>query len=111
VLADFIRQCLVAGRMRTDFEPNLNDVGNRHTISSDNGPEDRLLKSRNSHKDIRPVFGAVWSMSALLFYDPNISKQMVATLRCSSARGYMINDGSGYKDFYELVEKGTRFRN
>ncbi len=36
----------------------------------------------------------------LLFYDPNISKQMVATLGCSSARGYMINVGSGYKDFY-----------
>jgi hypothetical protein len=36
----------------------------------------------------------------LLFYDPNISKQMVATLGCTSTRGYMINAGSGYQDFF-----------
>jgi len=63
VLSDFIRLRLVAGRMRTDFEPNLNDVGNRHSISSDSGPKDRLLENWNSHKDISPVFGAVWRKS------------------------------------------------
>jgi hypothetical protein len=36
----------------------------------------------------------------LLFYAPHISKQMVTMLGCSATRGYMINDGTGYKDFY-----------
>lgn len=51
--------------------------------------------------DITSLLRANWHTTpTLLFYDPNISKQMVATLGCSSARGYMINDGSRYKDFY-----------
>jgi hypothetical protein len=36
----------------------------------------------------------------VLFYDPNISKQMVTTLGCTSTRGYLINDGGGYKDLF-----------
>jgi hypothetical protein len=36
----------------------------------------------------------------VLFYDPNISKQMVTTLGCTSTRGYLINDGGGYRDFF-----------
>ena len=36
----------------------------------------------------------------LLLYAPHISKQMVTTLGCSATRGYMINDGGGYKDFF-----------
>ncbi len=36
----------------------------------------------------------------VLFYAPNISKQMVTTLGCTSTRGYLINDGDGYKDFF-----------
>jgi hypothetical protein len=36
----------------------------------------------------------------VLFYDPNISKQMVTTLGCTSTRGYLINDGGEYKDFF-----------
>jgi hypothetical protein len=40
------------------------------------------------------------STPTLLFYDPNIAKQMVTTLGCTSTRGYLINDGGGYKDFY-----------
>jgi hypothetical protein len=39
-------------------------------------------------------------MPTALFYDPNISKQMVTTLGCTSTRGYLINDGSGYKDLF-----------
>jgi hypothetical protein len=35
-----------------------------------------------------------------IFYDPNISKQMVTTLGCTSTRGYLINEGGRYKDFY-----------
>jgi hypothetical protein len=35
-----------------------------------------------------------------LFYDPHISKQMVTTLGSASARGYLINVGGMYKDFY-----------
>jgi hypothetical protein len=40
------------------------------------------------------------STPTVLFYDPNISKQMVTTLGCTSTRGYLINDGGGYKDFF-----------
>ena len=36
----------------------------------------------------------------VLFYDPNISKQIVTTLGCTSTRGYLINDGGGYRDFF-----------
>ena len=36
----------------------------------------------------------------VLFYDPNISKQMVAILGCTSTRGYLINNDGGYKDFF-----------
>jgi hypothetical protein len=51
--------------------------------------------------DTTSLLRANWHTTpTLLFYDPNISKQMVATLGCSSARGYMINVGSEYKDFY-----------
>lgn len=51
--------------------------------------------------DTTSLIRANWyTTPTLLFYDPNISKQMVATLGCSSARGYMINVGSHYKDFY-----------
>jgi hypothetical protein len=52
--------------MRTDFEPNLDDVGNRNSISIDSGPKDRFLENWNSHKDIRPVFGVVWRESHTL---------------------------------------------
>ena len=36
----------------------------------------------------------------VLFYAPNVSKQMVTTLGCTSTRGYLINDGDGYKDLF-----------
>jgi hypothetical protein len=36
----------------------------------------------------------------VLFYDPNISKQMVTTLGCTSTRGYLINGGGGFKDLF-----------
>jgi hypothetical protein len=36
----------------------------------------------------------------LLFYDPNITKQMATILGCTSSRGYMVGDAGGYKDFY-----------
>jgi len=50
--------------------------------------------------DATSLIRANWHTPTLLFYDPNISKEMVATLGCSSVRGYMINVGSGYRDFY-----------
>lgn len=36
----------------------------------------------------------------LLFYDPYITKQMATILGCTTCRGYMVGDASGYKDFY-----------
>ena len=40
------------------------------------------------------------STPTVLFYDPNISKQMVSTIGCTSTRGYLINDGGAYRDFF-----------
>ena len=51
--------------------------------------------------DIPSLQRANWyTTPTLLLYDPNISKQMVTTMGCASTRGYMINAGGGYKDFY-----------
>jgi hypothetical protein len=51
--------------------------------------------------DIPSMERANWNTTpTLLLYAPNISKQMVTNLGCSSARGYMINSGGRYKDFY-----------
>jgi len=51
--------------------------------------------------DIPSLLRATWyPPPTLLLYDPSISKQMVATLGCTSTRGYLINAGGGYQDFY-----------
>ena len=51
--------------------------------------------------DILSIKKLNWqSTPTVLFFDPNIAKQMVTTLGCTSTRGYLINDGDGYKDFF-----------
>ena len=43
----------------------------------------------------------IWHTTpTLLFFDPNISKQMAMTLGCSTSRGYMVASADGYRDFY-----------
>jgi len=36
----------------------------------------------------------------LLFYEPNVSKQMASLLGCTTRRGYLVGDAGGYKDFF-----------
>ena len=36
----------------------------------------------------------------LLFYEPNVSKQMATLLGCTTRRGYLVGDADGYKDFF-----------
>ena len=40
------------------------------------------------------------STPTLLFYAPNITRQMATILGCATSRGYLVRDGGGYKDFY-----------
>jgi hypothetical protein len=36
----------------------------------------------------------------LLFYEPNVTKQLASLLGCTTRRGYMVGSVYGYKDFY-----------
>ena len=40
------------------------------------------------------------STPTLLFYGPNITKQLATILGCATSRGYMVGDAREYKDFY-----------
>lgn len=40
------------------------------------------------------------STPTLLFYGPNITKQMATILGCATSRGYVVGDAGEYKDFY-----------
>ena len=40
------------------------------------------------------------STPTLLFYGPNITKQMATILGCATSRGYMVGDAGEYRDFY-----------
>jgi hypothetical protein len=51
--------------------------------------------------DVSSLQKVSWeSTPTLLFYDPNVSKQMASILTCSASRGYMVGCAEGYKDFY-----------
>jgi hypothetical protein len=41
-----------------------------------------------------------YTTPTLLFYDPNVTKQMATILGCTTSRSYMVGDADGYKDFY-----------
>lgn len=36
----------------------------------------------------------------LLFYEPNVTKQLASLLGCTTRRGYLVGDAGGYKDFF-----------
>ena len=51
--------------------------------------------------DVACLQRADWrSTPTLLFYGPNITKQMATVLGCATSRGYMVGDAGEYKDFY-----------
>ena len=51
--------------------------------------------------DVTSLQGVDWrSTPTLLFYGPNITKQMATILGCATSRGYMVGDAGEYKDFY-----------
>jgi len=51
--------------------------------------------------DISSLKKVNWYITpTLLFYDPNITKQMAAILGCTMSRGYMAGVDGGYMDFF-----------
>jgi hypothetical protein len=51
--------------------------------------------------DISSLLRVNWrNTPTLLFYDPNITKQMATVLGCATGRGYLAGDAGEYKDFY-----------
>lgn len=51
--------------------------------------------------DVSSLEKVSWdSTPTLLFYDPNITKQMASILTCSTSRGYLVDTAHGYKDFF-----------
>jgi hypothetical protein len=51
--------------------------------------------------DISSLLKVNWrNTPTLLFYDPNITKQMATVLGSATSRGYMAGDANRYKDFY-----------
>lgn len=51
--------------------------------------------------DVSSLQKVSWdSTPTLLFWDPNVSKQMASIMSCSTSRGYMIDCANGYRDFF-----------
>jgi hypothetical protein len=54
-----------------------------------------------AHADLSSLRKASWtSTPTLIFFAPNISKQMARVLGCSTSRGYMTPTPEGYREFF-----------